>query len=93
MKFKDAVELVRRKHEPIAHLFGTGLGFQLMRIESDVLIAVVSHLFRNDIPVLPLHDALLAAESDAETVKAAMEHELALRTGIRRATVKIDFMT
>ena len=92
MSFKDAVALVRRKHKPIAHLFGTGVGYHLMRIESDVLIAVVSHLFRNGIPVLPLHDALLAAESDAETVKAAMEQELALRTGIRRATVKIEFM-
>ena len=91
MKFKGAVELVRGKHESIAHLFGTGVGYQLMRIESDVLIAVVSHLFNKGITVLPLHDALLAARSDAEAVKAAMEYELAIRTGVRRATVKIDF--
>ncbi|WP_439407954.1 hypothetical protein ACNJX9_04540 [Bradyrhizobium sp. DASA03076] len=91
MKFKEAVELVRRKHEPIAHLFGTGVGYRLMRIESDVLIAVVSHLFRNGVPVLPLHDALLAAQSEAETVRSAMEYELAIRTGVRRATVKIEF--
>lgn len=91
MTFKNAVELVRRKHRPIADLFGRGLGFQLMRIESDVLISVVTHLFKRGVPVLPLHDALLAARSDVEIVKAAMEGELELRTGIRRATVKIEF--
>lgn len=90
MKLKEALRLIERKHEPIAHLFGSGLGFQLMRSESDMLIAVVSRLFKIGVPALPLHDAVLVAESQAETAREVMEYELALRTGCRRATVKIE---
>jgi hypothetical protein len=90
-RLKDAVAMIERKHRPIAHLFGSGIGFQLMRIESDILIGVVSHLFKGGIPALPLHDAVLVGRSHAETAKEVMEDELALRTGCRRATVKIDF--
>jgi hypothetical protein len=87
---KDAVAQIQDKHRPIAHLFGSGIGFQLMRIESDILIAVVTYLFKNGIPALPLHDAVLVGRSHAEAAKEAMEYELGLRTGSRRATVKIE---
>jgi hypothetical protein len=92
MKLREAINLVEHKHHAIAHLFGSGLGFQLMKIESDILIAVVTHLFKNGITALPLHDAVLVGRYQAETAKAAMEHELALRTGYRCATVKIGIM-
>jgi hypothetical protein len=89
-KLKEAIKQIERKHPAIAHLFGSGVGFQLMRIESDILIAVIGHLFKNGITALPLHDAVLVAESCAEAAKEAMEYELAFRTGFRRATVKIQ---
>jgi hypothetical protein len=89
MKLRDAVKLIERKHEPIVHLFGSGLGYQLMRIESDILIAVITHLFNKGIAALPLHDAVLVGRSHAEAAKEVMEDELALWTGCRRATVKI----
>ncbi|XIA63351.1 hypothetical protein ACFIOY_29870 [Bradyrhizobium sp. TZ2] len=44
-KLRDAIEILAAKHASIAHLFGTGLGFHLMRIESDMLIEVITHLF------------------------------------------------
>ena len=90
MKLKEAVKLIERKHEPIAHLFGSGIGYQLMRIESDILVDVITNLFRSGITALPLHDAVLVAESQARTAKEVMEYELARRTGYRRATVKIE---
>jgi hypothetical protein len=90
MKLREAVKLIERKHRPIIHLFGSGLGFQFMRSESDMLIAVVSHLFKIGVPALPLHDAVLVAVSHAETAKEVLEYEMALRTGSRRATVKIE---
>lgn len=90
-KLRDVFEMLQRKHAPIAHLFGTGLGYQLMKAESDILIRVVSHLFKQRITALPLHDAVLVARSHAETARKAMQDEFTLRTGSRCSIVSIDF--
>lgn len=90
-KLRDAVEMLKRKHPPIAHLFGTGLGFKLMRIESDMLISVVASLFKRGITALPLHDAVLVGRPHAETARKVMQDEFAFRTGSRCATVSIEF--
>lgn len=92
-KLRDAIEMLRRKHAPIADLFGTGLGYQLMKTESDMLIAVVSHLLKQRITALPLHDAVLVARSHAETARNAMQDEFTHRTGSRCAIVSVDFGT
>jgi len=90
-KLRDATDMLREKHASIAHLLETGIGFQLMRIESDMLISVVTHLFSNGIIALPLHDAVLVARSHAEAAREAMQHEFTFRTGSRCAIVSIDF--
>lgn len=90
-KLRDAIEMLERKHAPIAHLFGTGLGYQLMRAESDILISVVSHLFKQNITALPLHDAVLVARSHAETARKTMQDEFTHRTRSRCAIVSVDF--
>jgi hypothetical protein len=91
MKLRDAVEAIKRKHAPIAKLFEQGFGYQLMRHESDLLISVVTALFKNGITALPLHDSVLVARSHAGTAKTFMEQEFAHRTGSPRVFVKIDF--
>jgi len=91
MKLRDAVATIKRKHAPIAKLFERGLGFGLMRHESDMLVAVVTALFKNGVTALPLHDSVLVARSHAETAKRFMEQEFKHRTGAARAFVKIDF--
>jgi hypothetical protein len=88
-KLRKVVDALRKKHAPIAPLFGTGLGFQLMRIESDMLIPVTIHLFKEGITALPLHDAVLVAKSHAPAAMEAMQAEFQLRTGITRAIVSI----
>lgn len=91
MKPRQAVAHLASKHRPISHLFGTGIGFELMFIESEILITVVLHLFENGIPALPLHDAVLVAKPNAGVAKAAMEQAFCAHTGQRRAFVKVDF--
>ena len=66
---KGRLEAIKRKHAPIAKLFERGLGFQLMRHESDLLVSVVTALFKNGITALPLHDSVLVARSHAERRK------------------------
>src|SRR5665213_990949 len=91
MKLKDAVAAIKRKHAPIAKLFERGLGYQLMRHESDLLVSVITALFKKGITALPLHDSVLVARSQAETAKRFMEAEFWHRTASARAFVKIDF--
>lgn len=90
MTLRQAVALLEEKHRPIAHLFGTGIGFELMFAESEMLIAVVTRLFQSGVPALPLHDAVLVAESDAKAAKAMMEAAFCEGTGERRAFVKVE---
>jgi hypothetical protein len=90
-KLKDAIEAIRRRHAPIAQLFGRGLGFELMRHESDLLVSVVMALFKQGIIALPLHDSVLIARPHVETAKSMMEREFMHRTGASRAFVRIDF--
>ncbi|HAO39336.1 MAG TPA: hypothetical protein DCR53_02055 [Afipia sp.] len=91
LKLRQAVALLTEKHQPIARLFGTGIGFELMYMESEMLITVVTHLFGKGIPALPLHDAVLVAKPHTKAAKAAMEYVFRLHTGQHRAFVKVDF--
>jgi hypothetical protein len=85
-----AIQAINRRHEPIAPLFNKGIGFRLMRIESDMLISVVTALFNSGVTALPLHDAVLVARSQAETAKDFMQAEFERRTGTRCAIVKVE---
>ncbi|MDF0523128.1 hypothetical protein P0R31_38595 [Bradyrhizobium yuanmingense] len=91
LNLKQALVLLEQKHEPIAHLFGTSIGFELMFLESELLISVVTHLFESGIAALPLHDAVLVAEPNAEAAKAAMKRAFCAGSANSRASVKIEF--
>ncbi|MCW1994394.1 UNVERIFIED_ORG: hypothetical protein M2425_005846 [Bradyrhizobium japonicum] len=91
LNLKQALALLEQKHEPIAHMFGTGIGFELMFLESELLIAVVTHLFQSGIPALPLHDAVLVAEPNAEAAKAAMKYAFCAGSAQSRAFIKVEF--
>lgn len=91
MPLRETITAIKFKHAPIGHLFECGIGFHLMRIESDILIAVVTALFKRGITALPLHDSVLVARSHGEAAKKVMEEAFRQHTGSARATVKIDF--
>lgn len=91
ISLREAVTAIKNKHSPIAHLFEHRLGFQLMRIESDMLIAAVTVLFKQGITALPLHDSVLTARSHGEAAKKVLEAVFRQHTCSACATVKIDF--
>jgi hypothetical protein len=91
MSLGKAVAAVKAKHPAILHLFERGFGFELMRIESDMSVALVTHLFKIGITALPLHDSVLVARSRASTAKALMEEMFKARTRSPCAYVKIEF--
>ncbi|WP_244608868.1 hypothetical protein [Bradyrhizobium sp. SUTN9-2] len=73
INLRAAIEMLAAKHAPIAHLFGKGLGFQLMRIESDMLIEVLTELSAAAVIALPLHDSVLVAKSNASVAQETMQ--------------------
>ncbi len=89
-RIKDLTAAVEKKHAPIASLFHTGLGFQLMLAESMGLIIACLRLFENGITALPLHDSVLVAASEAETARSVLQESLEDATGMARAKVTID---
>jgi hypothetical protein len=90
-KLRDAMSLVRSCHPAIAHLFGTGIGFRLMFIESNILIEALRDLYAANITALPVHDSVLVAASEAEAAKAIMEEAFERTTGESRGKLKVDF--
>jgi hypothetical protein len=59
-----ARRLVRR-HEPIRCALGRGAGLALQRVDSEIMLDVLDECRRADLPVLPIHDSVLCAESRA----------------------------
>lgn len=90
-KLRDALSLIRQEHAPIAHLFGTGIGYRFMFIESGVLIEALLDCFATGITALPLHDFVLVAEFDAEAAKAIMGQAFERATGESGGKLKVDF--
>lgn len=91
MKLKKALALITSFHAPIAPLFGTGVGFRLMLIESEILIRALQQLSHEGVTALPLHDSVLVARSEAEPAKRIMEIAFAEFYAGARAKLKIDF--
>lgn len=69
-------------HQPIAHLFGTGLGMKLMFIESKILVACLLECIEQGIVALPVHDALIVAESAKERTREIMLKHFKLIAGV-----------
>ena len=64
-----------------------------MRIESDMLIEVVTHLFGAGVTALPLHDAVLVAELKADFAANTMQAAFEKRTRSRCAIALIGKAT
>ena len=86
------VETLSSRHPGIAHLFGSGVGLDLMFTESRVLVRALLHLGDYNIPALPMHDGLMVAVSNAQAPRRAMEQapeaELGVRLPIKRKAIR-----
>lgn len=63
---------LRKRHGPIKHLFGTGLGLRLMFAESQIMVRCLLNLRAADVVALPIHDGLMVKTSCVELALAAM---------------------
>lgn len=79
---RDVVDAIVRLHAPIAPLFFTGIGHRLQFIESEVLVAVLLGLKDKEIVALPVHDAVIVAESAIEGAREVMLRVFKEKTGV-----------
>lgn len=89
-RLPNAIRAIKDRHRPIAPLFERGLGFELMFIESELLIPVLLQLSGEGITALPLHDSVLVAVSQAERAKELMIASFEACTGLVGAIVSIE---
>lgn len=81
VKLSTAIGAIKEKHAKIAKLFEQGIGYRLMRIESDMLIKILCRLRDEGVVALPLHDSVLVAKPFAALTKRLMESEFKRFTG------------
>lgn len=66
---------IMKHHAPVAEWFDRGIGMELTRKESDLIVAVVLALHEIGIPCLPVHDCVIVAQSHAGIAQKVMESE------------------
>jgi hypothetical protein len=69
--------LILKKHGTIEDMFCSDAGIRLMRIDSDITIEAVKGCFAEGIPVLPVHDSLIAAARHAGFAAEIMQKAFA----------------
>jgi hypothetical protein len=79
---KDILRAVEKKHPVIFPLMTSGIGMQLFRNESDILVDVLLTLKTQGIVGLPIHDAVVVRDDNSDKAKAVMKQVFREHTGI-----------
>ena len=82
ISLKQILTAIEQKHPVIYPLMNSNRGMQLFRKESDILVKVLLTLQEHDVVALPIHDAVLVADEDKETVVRVMKEVFREHTGI-----------
>lgn len=78
-EFQDAVVA---RHAPVKHLFRTGYGLRLQRIDSDIAERVMLRFLQMNYPCLPVHDSFIVHHALADELEKIMSSEFRFKTGI-----------
>jgi hypothetical protein len=62
---KELHERVLKCHEPIAHLFNTGIGLSTQFIDSQIAEEVMHSMMYEEVLVLPIHDSFIVRAGHA----------------------------
>lgn len=58
---EQVTRMIEAKHEAIADDFGSGAGIRLQRLDSDLVLSIITGLMEEGIVALPVHDSLIVA--------------------------------
>ena len=82
INLRDILRAVEKKHPVIFPLMTSGIGMQLFRKESDILVGVLEALRSEGIVALPVHDAVIVMEEHKQTTITIMKKVFKDHTGI-----------
>ena len=82
INLRDILRAVEKKHPVIFPLMTSGIGMQLFRKESDILVEVLEALRSEGIVALPVHDAVIVMEEHKQTTIMIMKKAFRDHTGI-----------
>ncbi|MDC0013123.1 hypothetical protein OAE29_07810 [Octadecabacter sp.] len=82
INLRDILRAVEKKHPVIFPLVTSGIGMQLFRKESDILVEVLEALRSEGIIALPVHDAVIVMEEHKQTTIMIMKKVFKDHTGI-----------
>lgn len=72
MTKQKAIDHIAEYHPLLVPHFWTGIGMELTRRESDLMVTMLMDFFERGITVLPLHDALIVQRNQVEEVQEGM---------------------
>lgn len=81
MSWNQLQDAIVERHAPIKHLFNTGYGLQLQRLDSDLAETVMLKFFAHGHTCLPVHDSFLVHHALVEELKKTMVHVFKDMTG------------
>jgi hypothetical protein len=82
LKVAKAIAGIAEAHPALAPLFFTGVGHGLMFTESQILVEVLLRLIERGLTALPVHDAIVVAESAQEEAERVMREAFEFHTGL-----------
>ena len=82
INLRDILSAVEKKHPVIFPLMTSGIGMQLFRKESVILVEVLEALRSEGIIALPVHDAVIVMEEHKQTTITIMKKVFKDHTGI-----------
>lgn len=82
LKVDDVIGGVMEYHAPIGHLLYAGHGLTVMFKESEILISILLRLIDSKIVALPVHDALVVSDEDANVARTTMLEVFKEQTGV-----------
>lgn len=72
MSWKQLQDAIAERHAPIKHLFNTGYGLRLQRLDSDLAETVMLKFVTHGHTCLPVHDSFLVHHALVEELKETM---------------------
>jgi hypothetical protein len=82
-RFHWVVHAIKKKHKPIFHLLNSQVGHHIQKIESDIIVICMLMAQKQDIPALPVHDALIFPRSKKEEGIRIMETAFKTLVGVQ----------
>lgn len=80
VKVGDVIRAIHERHPRLRPVLGTGAGFALMFLESEIMMRVLERLQQLDVVGLPLFDAVIVKASKADAAEAVMKAEFKRHT-------------